>query len=249
MKNKYFSLEQSGKNVDITVYGDITSWDWCESDISSFTLSKAIEALTEVDNINVHINSYGGETAEGLAIYNALKNSPAHVRTICDGFACSAASIVFMAGGDREMNAASLLMIHNAWTYADGNAAQLRKTADDLDAISTAARAAYMAHVNITEDKLVELLDAESWILPTDALSMGFATAIVADAPASVANQSAKRHIIEMLTAKPVPAELTPEPEPKPEPKPDPTPEPPAAENKIKKYMTTYMVGKAGKAE
>lgn len=243
MKNKYFSLAQEGKAVDIVIYGDITSWEWLPSDVSSFTLAHMIESLSEVDTITVRINSYGGETAEGLAIYNALKNSKAHVRTVCDGFACSAASIVFMAGDEREMNAASLLMIHNAWTSADGNAAQLRKTADDLDTISTAARAAYMEHVSITEDELIALLDAESWILPEDALRMGFATSIIADPAAAVANQSAKGSIIKMLTAKPqqtpaaAPAPAAPEPES------SPTPGPPA-ENKTKKMIMAYLAGK-----
>ena len=52
------------------------------------------------------------------------------VTTICDGFACSAASVIFMAGDERIINEASLLMIHNAWTYANGNATELRKAAE-----------------------------------------------------------------------------------------------------------------------
>ena len=119
----------------------------------------------DVDVINVHINSYGGVVSEGLAIYNTLKNHKAKIRTIVDGFACSAASVVFMAGDERIMNDASLLMIHNAWTRVSGNAAELRKQADDLEKITQASIEAYMSRVNITEDELKALLDAETWLL------------------------------------------------------------------------------------
>ena len=165
MNKKYFQLTQNNNEVDIQIYGDITSWDWYESDVSSYTLSKQIEGL-ECDQINVYINSYGGEVAEGLAIYNQLKRHKAKVKTICDGFACSAASVVFMAGDERVMSTASLLMIHNAWTWASGNAKDLRKQADDLDKITQASINAYLQEVNVTEEELKQMLDDETWITP-----------------------------------------------------------------------------------
>ena len=94
---KYYSLAKNGDAIDVYIYGDITSWPWDESDVSSYGLAKELE-LTEAEQINCYINSYGGEVAEGLAIYNQLKRHPAKVTTICDGFACSAASVIFMAG-------------------------------------------------------------------------------------------------------------------------------------------------------
>ena len=171
MSKKYFQLTQNNNEVDIQIYGDITSWDWFESDVSSYTLSKQIESL-ECDVINVYINSYGGEVAEGLAIYNQLKRHKAKVKTICDGFACSAASVVFMAGDERVMSTASLLMIHNAWSWASGNANDLRKQADDLDKITQASINAYMQEVNVTEEELKQMLDDETWLTPQEALDL-----------------------------------------------------------------------------
>lgn len=199
---KYYMLAQEGSQADITIYGDITSWPWMESDVSAYLLSKQIEGI-EAEVINVYINSYGGEVAEGLAIYNALKRHSASVRTYCDGFACSAASVIFMAGDVRIMGEASLLMIHNAWSYAAGNAAQLRKQADDLETISAAAANAYKASVSISGEKLAELLDNETWIAPEDAVSMGFATDVEhsrkSDAPAA----SARLSVMAALQRKP----------------------------------------------
>lgn len=198
---KYYQLLQSDREADLYIYGDITSFPWLESDVSAYNLSHELSAL-DVDSINVYISSYGGEVMEGLAIYNALKRHDAKVTTICDGFACSIASVIFMAGEERIMHDASMLMIHNAWTYASGNADELRKQAEDLDKITSASVAAYMSHVNITEEELKELLDAESWISPQEAVEMGFATAIETDGIISKPSQSARKAMYEKLMCK-----------------------------------------------
>lgn len=179
MNRNYYSLAQEGNTASINIYGDITSWAWEElGEMSAVNLSKQLEAMGDVEQINVYINSYGGEVAEGLAIYSALKRHKAKVTTYCDGFACSIASVIFMAGDERIMNEASLLMIHNAWTWASGNAAELRKQADDLEKITQASVEAYKAHSSLSEEEIKNLMDNETWILPEEALSYGFATKI-----------------------------------------------------------------------
>lgn len=201
-KKKYFSLASAWRMADIFIFGDIVSWEWLESDVSSYTLARAIQDL-DVDVITVHINSYGGEVAEGLAIHNSLKNHPARVRTICDGFACSAASVVFMAGDERVMNPASLLMVHNAWTAASGNAKELRKAADDLETISSASAETYRAKVNLSEEELTALLDNETWITPADAVAWGFATEVLKEEQAQTVSQSARAAVFQALTGEP----------------------------------------------
>lgn len=177
MKNKYYSLVKEGNNASLNIYGDITSWPWLESDVSAYNLSKQLNELEDdITHIDVFINSYGGEVAEGLAIYNALKRHKASVTTYCDGFACSIASVIFMAGDERIMNAASLLMIHNAWTVAQGNANELRKQAEDLEKITSASVEAYKLVANISEEEIKELMDNETWITPSEAVQYGFAT-------------------------------------------------------------------------
>jgi ATP-dependent Clp protease protease subunit len=179
MKRNYFSMEKVNETATINIYGDITSWAWEElGEMSAVNLSKQLEALGDVNEIHVFINSYGGEVAEGLAIYNALKRHKAKVTTYCDGFACSIASVIFMAGDERVMSESSLLMIHNAWTWAQGNAEELRKQADDLEKITQASVEAYKAHSSLTEKEIKNLMDHETWILPEEALSYGFATSI-----------------------------------------------------------------------
>ena len=228
---KYYSLVKEGTEATIDIYGDITSYPWFEGDVSAYNLSKQLEELTDVTQINVYINSYGGEVAEGLAIYNALKRNKAKVVTYCDGFACSIASVIFAAGDERKMSNASLLMIHNAWTIAEGNADELRKQADDLDKINGASVAAYMNIVNIEEKKLKKLMDAETWILPKEAVNMGFATEVINEPDQNV-SQSFKTKLMQMIKEAELVLEPVPEPEPTPEPEHvvEPEPEPAPAE-------------------
>lgn len=178
MPKRYYSLEKTGKEADLYIFGDITSYRWREKDKDAYGIVKELEEL-DVDTVNVHINSCGGDVSEGLAIYNTLKNKGIKVVTYCDGFACSAASVVFMAGEERIMNTASLLMVHNPWTWMRGNAKEFRKQADDLDKIAQAAVNAYMAKVTISEEELKKLLDDESWLTAEDAKKYGFATKVL----------------------------------------------------------------------
>ena len=178
--NKYFQLvhDNESSTADLYIFGDICAYPWeSQGQQSGVSIVRQLKEL-DVDEIKVHINSYGGDVAEGLAIYNVLREHKAKITTICDGFACSAASVVFMAGDKRVMQPASLLMIHNAWIVAMGNAEELRKTADDIETITQASVEAYKTVATISEKKIKELMDAETWILPKDAVDYGFATDI-----------------------------------------------------------------------
>lgn len=203
---RYYSLVENSEtdSADLYIFGDITSFgQWWEDDPdrSAYNIVKELKAV-EAGNINVHINSYGGDVSEGLAIYNTLRTSGKNITTICDGFACSAASVVFMAGEKRIMSPASLLMIHNAWTVAVGNSDELRKQANDLETITQASVEAYKMVATISEEEIKELMDNETWILPEDAKAWGFATDIDdEDEDDKEPRQSAFRMIMEKLTS------------------------------------------------
>ena len=208
----YFSLVKSEehKSADIIVFGDIVSkgfelWDKLfPADVNSYDLVAQLNDIPEDYDITVHINSNGGEGKEGLAIYNALKTR--NVTTVCEGFAASAASLVFMAGKRRVMNAASLLFIHQAIVSAYGNPDELEKVASDLRTITEAAANAYKeGGVNISDEELTKMLKAESWIKAEDALEMGFATEIAEaeETEDGVVTNNAMQSIIAAVTKKP----------------------------------------------
>lgn len=222
MLDRYYQLivNEENKKAEIYIYGDITSWEWNQSDVSSYTLTKALAELSpDIAEIEVYINSYGGEVAEGLAIYNALKRHKAKVTTYVDGFAASIASVIFMAGDERIMSNASMLFVHNAWTYASGNANDLRKQADDLEEITQASINAYMENVDISEEELKQLLDDETWLSADRCIDLGFATSMIVD-KANRTSQSVKKQMFKKLKKQQL-VEKTPKPkeEPKEEPK------------------------------
>lgn len=197
---RFYSLLVNGTTADLDIYGDICgecAWG-DESDMGVYKLSRELENLQGVSVLNVNINSYGGEVAEGIAIYNALRRFNGKVVTRCDGMACSIASVIFMAGEERIMYASSMLMIHNASSMCWGTAAEMRKAADDVDKITTMSKAAYMERVAISEKELSDLMDAETWISPAEALNWGFATSIETREEVNP-SQSARGSLMELV--------------------------------------------------
>lgn len=199
---RYYSLYQNveKKIAEIYIYGDITSWEWLESDVSSYTLSKELSELAEdITEIHVYINSYGGEVGEGIAIYNMLKRHNAKVITYVDSFACSIATVIFAAGAERVVYNTSLGFYHNAWTHTAGNANALRKEADDLEKITQASINAYMGCVSITEEELKTILDGETWLSADEMISMGFATKLAKIEESDKASQSVRKNFLQKI--------------------------------------------------
>lgn len=201
-KSKYYTLEYrpEDKAADIYIFGAITSWAWEElGEMSSYGLVKQLKEIPEDAAITVHINSNGGEVKEGLGIYNALKGR--NVTTICEGFAASAASVVFCAGTTRIMQPASLLFVHQALMATIGNADDLEKDAQDLRKITEAVVNAYKeSGVNLEDDAIMDLLRDETWISPDEALEYGFATQISDEEPEEgVYSNDAMKSIMEAV--------------------------------------------------
>ena len=203
-------VETKEHRADLHISGDITRGFTFfgmstkgETDVDYNDVAEALKDLpADVTEIGVHINSYGGEVAEGIAIYNALRSHPAKVTTVCEGFACSIASAIFMAGDERIMRDSSLLMLHNAAMPAHGDANAHRKAADDLDVITELSKTAYLSHAkgDLTREKLDEIMDAETWITPDQALEWGLATEVDKPAGDDEPTQSARALVMRQLT-------------------------------------------------
>ena len=172
---KYYQLTKHDNKAILSIFGDIVD-DVYEDGVCALSIAYELEQLGEVDEIDVYINSYGGSVAQGFSIYNQLKNHPAKVRTICNGFACSIASVIFLAGDERVMQGASLLMIHNPFCMTMGNASELRKTADDLDKMAQVSIDLYCQTTGLDEQTIKDMMDKETWLSATDAFELGFAT-------------------------------------------------------------------------
>lgn len=196
---KFYQIATSGRTAEINIYGNITQDAetlnaFVGEDtgmVSAHGIVSEIQGL-DVDTINVYINSYGGEVAEALAIYSALKRHSASVHTYCDGFACSAATIVFCAGDVRTMGSIALMMIHDCMSYLGyANSAAMRKAAEDNDKINQSSVNAYLAVSNLEEDEIRALMAKETWLTAEECLEYGFATDIAKEEESDKAQQSA----------------------------------------------------------
>lgn len=187
--SRMWRLEQRSEDagiLDLYVYGDVEGevwkgnwWDgeFIDGPNSANAFKDALTSHPEVKQINVYINSYGGSVFEGTAIYNQLRRHPAHKTVYVDGFACSIASVIAMAGDEVIMPRNALMMIHNMYMGAVGNASELRKAADDLDTINAAGRGAYLAKAGdkLSEERLTEMMDAETWLTAQQCIDLGLA--------------------------------------------------------------------------
>ena len=170
--------------LELYIYGDVENdhHDWwtgeiIESQTSADFFRKELATHADATQIDIYINSYGGSVFEGTAIYNQLKRHSAHKTVHVDGFACSIASVIAMAGDEIIMPRNALMMVHNMWMYACGNSAELRKAADDLDKINQAGREAYLQRAGdkLTAEKLAELEDGETWLTAAECIEYGLA--------------------------------------------------------------------------
>lgn len=129
--------------------------------------------------LNVEINSPGGDVFAGLAIYNALRASGKEIVVKVMGMAASAASLIAMAGDKIVMPKNSFMMIHNPWSFAMGNADELRETAATLDKIGGSLLQTYASKTGLGEDELKTMLATDTWMTADEALEKGFATEVV----------------------------------------------------------------------
>ena len=131
------------------------------------------------DAITVRLNSPGGDVYDGIAILNALRGHKAKITTVVDGLAASAASFIAMAGDEIVMGRNSELMIHDAWGYAIGNAAEVRKIADDLDRASDNIASIYADRAGGTAEEWRAVMRTETWYSAQEAVDAGLADRVV----------------------------------------------------------------------
>lgn len=171
---KYYEIKAAADGkAELFMFGDIGDSSYDEVNLKKFT--DDIKAAGDVAEIDLYIQSLGGSVFAGVAIQNTLKNHPAKITGHIQGVAASMATVVLMGCDHVVMPSNALFMIHQPWTYAAGNAADLRKTADLLDKTSEASIvSAYSQKTGLPDDKIKELMDAETWMTAQEAHDLGF---------------------------------------------------------------------------
>ncbi|WP_407312061.1 head maturation protease, ClpP-related [Desulfosporosinus sp. SB140] len=163
---------------ELLLYGDISSTTWWGDEVTPTAFAQDLKNLGEISTLNIYINSGGGDVFAGQAIYSMLKRHPAQKNVYIDGLAASIASVIAMAGDVVFMPKNAMLMIHKAWTMAIGNANDLRRLADDMDKIDESILTTYQAKTGLEAEKIIEMINAETWLTADEAVALGFADVI-----------------------------------------------------------------------
>jgi ATP-dependent Clp endopeptidase proteolytic subunit ClpP len=172
MPNKWYDMKALANGAtEIYVYDEIGYWG-----VTAKDFARDLKEIKPNGSIDLHLNSPGGSVTDGIAIYNLLKNHTSTVNVIIDGLAASMASVIAMAGDTITMPENALMMIHNPWGGASGDADDLRKTAEILDKMKSALISAYATKTGKDTQEISDLMDAETWMTGSEALAMGFAT-------------------------------------------------------------------------
>ena len=166
---------QSDSEAEVLLYDDIANFDddkW--GFISAKGLINKIKALGNIQNITLRINSNGGSVFQAQAMYNFLRTHPANVTVRIDGIAASAASLVAMAGDKIIMPENAMMMIHNPAGGVMGEADEMRDMAEILDKIRDMIVNAYEAKTGQSREKIIDLMNAETWMSATEAHELNF---------------------------------------------------------------------------
>jgi ATP-dependent protease ClpP protease subunit len=181
-KREFFKIEAvAGSNTaEIYLFGYVGDWD-----TDALYFRDRLAAIGSVGNIDLHINSEGGSVFEGLAIFNMLKAHPAQITVYIDGLAASMASYLAMVGDLVIMPENAMMMIHNPRMGAMGEVKDMEKAMQILSTAKKAMLGAYVTKSGKTEQEVVDIMDAETWITGVEAVALGFADEV--EAPVDMA--------------------------------------------------------------
>lgn len=136
---------------------------------------KVSTLLDGADEVEVNINSNGGDVFAASEIYTLLSQHSGMVTVNIQGLAASAASVIAMAGDVVHISPTAQIMIHKAWTIADGNADDMAHTSEFLDGIDDSIMNAYVAKTGLDKSELSNMMAKETWLTANQAVDYGFA--------------------------------------------------------------------------
>lgn len=145
-------------------------YDWfemdstCPKDVDDF-----LNGLNGED-IEIEINSGGGDVYSGSEIYTTLKGYSGDVHTKITGVAASAASVIAMAGKKVSISPTAQIMIHNVYSMAGGDYRDLQHEADVLKNYNKSIANAYRLKTGASEETLLKMMDEETWFNAQQAL-------------------------------------------------------------------------------
>lgn len=169
---KWYEIIDKQDRAEIWIYEQIGEDWWTGEGVTAKGFQKELSAI-KAKQIDLHINSPGGNVFDGTTIYNLLKQHSANITTYIDGLAASIASVIALAGDKVIMAENALFMMHNPSGMVMGTAQDMRSMADVLDKVSGSIATAYVGKSGRPEQEIRELMDSETWLTAEEAMSAG----------------------------------------------------------------------------
>jgi ATP-dependent protease ClpP protease subunit len=142
-------------------------------------VTEEIKALKPSEELELHINSPGGDVFAGFALFSLLRSIPNKVTTIVDGLAGSIASVIALAGDEVHISEAGSFMVHNASVMRGGNKEEMNKASAELAKIDKTIVDIYVGRTKQKRSIITNLMNNESILDSKEAFALGFADKIV----------------------------------------------------------------------
>lgn len=183
MKHKFWnwirdeSAQEASAPRTLFLSGEISDETWWGDEVTPQAFREELESGT--DDIQVIINSPGGDCFAAAMIFSMLKEYPGNVHVKIDSLAASAASVIAMAGDKVSINPVGMMMIHDPSMIAGGNTRDFEKAIDVLNEVKESIINAYMMKSGLSHKKISELMSEETWMNAKKAKELGFVDEIL----------------------------------------------------------------------
>ena len=152
---------------------DLWIYEWFGMEATAPKAVRKALADAKGGNVEVLINSGGGDVMAGTEIYTMLREYTGKVTIKIQSFAASAAAVISMAG-ESEMSPVAQLMIHNVSSYAAGDNRDMEHMAQVLENANRALASAFTAKTGKSEAEVLDLMAKETWFTAEQAVKEGF---------------------------------------------------------------------------
>lgn len=174
---KFWNFTDEGGVRTLRIEGQIADETWFGDEVTPQQFKN--DLISGTGDITLWINSPGGDVFAAAQIYNMLMDYQGDVHVIIDGLAASAASVIAMAGTTVSMSPVAMMMIHNPWTFAQGEAKDMAKVIEMLGEIKESIINAYELRTGLSRTKISHLMDSESWFNAKKAVELSFADKVL----------------------------------------------------------------------
>ena len=140
-----------------------------------------LEKEDSTKDIDIYINSPGGNILDGLAIYDTMQHIKPRVSTICVGLSASIATVILSGGhkGSRFALPNSRILIHQPFGRAQGQASDIEILMREARFHKEKIFRILEKHTTTKYDKIVEDCQRDFWMSPEDSLEYGLIDEII----------------------------------------------------------------------